>query len=333
MKKLPFSLLLLLTASFAMAQITTTNWLYQFDEFKNTYGSKQGQRRSTNIKMLNIEHFEDTDNLFGTHLFKQVKDDKMTVYKDVVCTQPYQKSEMQALYDRLTGAVIDTTMTLDIASYKEELKITRYENQQFPSKDIGYRVRQDWNFDQTTQKLSSTIKNLTVTDIEKKDAQQYFSIKVKDGDKAVTVTDFKNDDFILVQRIACTGNFAGKGIEKYLLTDEHFKKNKVYEADEELSFDKVHQLFEESIDTIITFDPETFAEEVKIVKIGAINKSEVGNYRIIQDFYLDPVNMVIKNKIIAIAPLRRVTNKLGAYLYEVPLFWIVYDDAFLERDR
>lgn len=100
-----------------------------------------------------------------------------------------------------------------------------------------------------------------------------------------------------------------------------------------MSFDKVHQLFEESIDTIITFDPETFAEEVKIVKIGAINKSEVGNYRIIQDFYLDPVNMVIKNKIIAIAPLRRVTNKLGAYLYEVPFFWIVYDDAFLKRDR
>ena len=331
MKKISFSLLLLLTISFATAQITTTNWLFQFDEFKNTYGKKEGQLRNTTIKMLNVEYFENTENLFGTHLFNQIKNDKVTVYKDIACTQPYQESEMKAFYAQLKGVNLDTVIVFDPKTSKEEERIVRWETELFPSKDIGYRVKQDWNFDQNAQKLSSTIQNLTITDIKKTNPQQYFSVKVTDGDKAVTKADLKNDDFILIQRIEYIANFTGKEMGKYLLTDEHFKKNKLYSRNKEINIDEVHLAlaFEGSIDTIVTFDPETFAEEIKIVKLDAVSKSDFRNYKILQDFYLDPINRIIKNKIIAIAPLHPTKNKFGNYLTG---FWIVYDeDAFLKR--
>ena len=330
MKKLLFSLLLLLTISFATAQITTTNWLFQFDEFKNTYGKNHGQRRNTTIKMLNVDYVEDTDNLFGTHLFKQIKNDDIIVYKDAACTQPFQKKEMKAFYEQLKRIELDTVITFDPETFAEEKKIVRWAKDIFPSKEIGYRVRQEWNFDENAQRLSSNIKSLAATNIND-NILPYFSVKVKDGDKAVTSADFNNENFILIQRIDYIGNFAGKAMEKYLLTDEHFKKNKIYSIGGEVTLEYVQQSFEASIDTVITFDPETFAEEVQIVKQEATDKSKIGNYRIIQDFYLDPVNMVIKNKIIAIAPLKVVKGNSGQYLTEEPMFWIVYDDAFLKR--
>lgn len=330
MKKLSFCLLLLLIINFATAQITTTNWLFQFDEFENTYEKKEGQRRNTTIKMLNVDYIEDTDNLFGTHLLNQIKNNKITIYKDAACTQPYKKDELKDCYDRLKETQFDTIISFDPETYAEEEKIVKWEKEIFPSKEIGYRVKQDWNFDQTNQKLSSTITSLTATNINNKELP-YFSIKVNDSDKAVTASDFNNDKFILIQRIQYTGTFTGKGMEKYLLTDEHFKKNKVYRLDGELALEEVQQAFEESIDTVITFDPQTFDENIEIVKQEASNKSDIGNYRILQDFYFDPANMVIKNKIIAIAPLRTIKGKNNTKLVEVPMFWIVYDDAFFKR--
>ena len=334
MKKLSFSLLLLLTVSFATAQITTTNWLYQLDRFKPIYDQEFGQYRNDRIKLLNEKDQESTENIFGTHFFRHIKDSKITIYKDKACTKPFEKYEMNAFYKELNVTVVDTIITFNPETFEESIKVVSYQTDLLSSEDVGYQFEQAWNFNKKTQELSSTIESLSITNVRKADLQTFFSVKVNDDGKTITEADLKNDNFILVQRINYRGNFKGSKIYKSLLSDKHLEKSKVFSGDEELSLEQIHHAYSSNtgIDTIITFDPETFEESVTIVVRDEIKPKDIERYIIIQDFYLDPLNMVIKSKIIAIAPLRILRNQTtGAKYGEVPTFWIVYDDTFFEQ--
>ena len=334
MKKLSFSLLLLLTVSFATAQIATTNWLYQLDRFRPIYVQELGQHRNTRIKLLNEKDKESPENIFGTHFFRHIKDGRITIYKDEACTKPFEKHEMNAFYKELNVTIVDTVSTFDPETFEAGLKVVSYQTDLLSSEDVGYRFEQAWNFNKKTQKLSSTIESLSITNVKTTGQQAFFSVKVNDDGKPITEADLKNDNFILVQRINYTRNFEGSKMYKYLLSDKHLEKNNVFSGDKELSLDQIHELYTSStgVDTIITINPETFEESVTIVVRDKIAPKDIERYIMIQDFYLDPVNMVIKSKIIAIAPLRILRNQTTGVKYrEVPMFWIVYDNVFFER--
>jgi len=74
-------------------------------------------------------------------------------------------------------------------------------------------------------------------------------------------------------------------------------------------------------DTVITFDPETYEEQIQIVR-NEINPEDLKRFR-------------LKEIFLGIAPLRDITDDAGNFLYEQPMFWIYYPEAreILARER
>jgi hypothetical protein len=303
------------------AQILTTNWLYQFDEVENGNSYEHGQKFKSNIKVYNELGYEYIDHLFGFILSFNLGNSIM--YKDTALTKLCNRNDLKRLEDKY---VLDTIRTINPKTCKEEINIKKVWEAGFPSFSKAYRLKQNWYFNDTTQQLYSKIERLTVVDLSTTNETPIFSIKINDNGKPVTLQDFKDDNFILVQRIKYVAEFNNRNISNYLLSDKHYQKNRVNNLlDIPMSLDEIKKTFEGRIDTIMTFDKETLQEGYKIVEKKTIHPDSIKKYRIVQDFYLDPEAMIIKSKLVAIGPI--IENKEKISEFEV-LFTIVYDDAF-----
>lgn len=80
-----------------------------------------------------------------------------------------------------------------------------------------------------------------------------------------------------------------------------------------------------SVDTIITFDPETFKEEEKIVR-NELNWEDVKRYRVKEVWFFDEETSTMQVRILGIAPLREVYDDNDNFRYEQPLFWAYYPE-------
>ena len=80
-----------------------------------------------------------------------------------------------------------------------------------------------------------------------------------------------------------------------------------------------------SVDTIITFDPETFKEEEKIVR-NELNWEDVKRYRVKEVWFFDEETSTMQVRILGIAPLREVYDDNDNFRYEQPLFWVYYPE-------
>jgi gliding motility associated protien GldN len=81
-----------------------------------------------------------------------------------------------------------------------------------------------------------------------------------------------------------------------------------------------------AVDTITTFDPETYKEEIKIVR-NDLNPEDIKRFRIKEVWFFDSKSSSLKVRILGIAPLREVYDDNGNFRYEQPMFWIYYPDA------
>ena len=89
-----------------------------------------------------------------------------------------------------------------------------------------------------------------------------------------------------------------------------------------------------SVDTIITFDPETYEEQIKVVT-NEINPEDVKRFRIKEVWFFDEETSTMQVRVLGIAPLLDETDDNGNFLYELPMFWIYYPEArhLLARER
>ncbi len=81
-----------------------------------------------------------------------------------------------------------------------------------------------------------------------------------------------------------------------------------------------------STDTVVSFDPETYEEEVKVVT-NEINPDDIKRYRIKEIWFFDEETSTLKVRILGIAPLLDVKDDNGNFLYEQPMFWVYYPEA------
>ena len=89
-----------------------------------------------------------------------------------------------------------------------------------------------------------------------------------------------------------------------------------------------------SVDTITTFDPETYEEKIEVVQ-NDMNPNEIQRYRIKEVWFFDEETSTMKVRVLGIAPLLDVNDDNGNFLYEQPLFWVYYPEArkVLARER
>ena len=89
-----------------------------------------------------------------------------------------------------------------------------------------------------------------------------------------------------------------------------------------------------SIDTVITFDPETYEEQIQVVR-NELNPEDVKRFRIKEIWFFDEESSTLQVRILGIAPMIDVTDENGNFLYEQPMFWVYYPEAreILARER
>jgi gliding motility associated protien GldN len=88
------------------------------------------------------------------------------------------------------------------------------------------------------------------------------------------------------------------------------------------------------IDTVITFDPDTYEEKTQIVS-NDINPEDVRRYRIKEVWFFDKESSTMQVRILGIAPLLDIFDDAGNFKYEKPMFWVYYPEAreILARER
>ncbi len=89
-----------------------------------------------------------------------------------------------------------------------------------------------------------------------------------------------------------------------------------------------------TIDTVITFDPETYEEQIQVVR-NDLNPEDVKRFRIKEVWFFDEETSTLQVRILGIAPLIDVKDENGNFRYEKPMFWVYYPDAreALSRER
>ncbi len=81
-----------------------------------------------------------------------------------------------------------------------------------------------------------------------------------------------------------------------------------------------------SVDTVITFDPETYEEKVQIVR-NEINFEDVKRFRLKEVWFFDEESSKMDVRILGIAPLLDVKDEAGNFLREQPMFWVYYPEV------
>jgi gliding motility associated protien GldN len=103
----------------------------------------------------------------------------------------------------------------------------------------------------------------------------------------------------------------------YSTEDDKFSKR--------LSTDDVLSMLSKS-DTIVTFDPETYAEKVTVVR-NDINWEDVKRFRVKEVWFFDKETSTMQVRVLGIAPLIDVKDNEGNFRFERPMFWVYYPQA------
>lgn len=81
-----------------------------------------------------------------------------------------------------------------------------------------------------------------------------------------------------------------------------------------------------TVDTVITFDPETYEEQIQIVR-NELNPEDVMRFRIKEIWFFDEETAMLQVRILGIAPLIDVKDDNGNFKYEKPMFWVYYPEC------
>ena len=89
-----------------------------------------------------------------------------------------------------------------------------------------------------------------------------------------------------------------------------------------------------SVDTVITFDPETYEEKIQIVR-NEVNLEDVKRFRLKEIWFFDEESSTMKVRILGIAPLLEVKDNQGNFIREQPMFWVYYPNIreILAREK
>ncbi|MCP4443467.1 MAG: gliding motility protein GldN [Aureispira sp.] len=80
-----------------------------------------------------------------------------------------------------------------------------------------------------------------------------------------------------------------------------------------------------SVDTIITFNPDTFDEEIQVV-VNELDPTDVKKYRLKEVWYFDEETSSMGVRILGVAPIIDRYDDNGNFLNSGPMFWAYYPE-------
>jgi hypothetical protein len=340
MKNIFYILIGLFIYNIANAQIETTNWNYQLDNNKTEQFQIKYQTKTISLKTENLYRFRNEEFLLGLTLKKAIEEGNLTVYRDKNCQNSITIEEVKT---KMTSTFMDTLLTFDPFTFEEVLKVVETKIIRFPIKETIYELEQKWNLKAKTTQSIMTLEAIHISHYELVDnlntekKHYLFSIKGEDLESLITASNLESQSVTWAKYIEYEGSFENDEIKENLFTKQYLLDHKIVSSlidnhpySENLILTKSEiETIGISIDTIITYDPETFKEEVT-VKQTVFDLNDIKFFKIAQELYFDTQDYTFKNRLLAIAPMREVYDDNGNYKYEQQMFWIVYHDDFLK---
>ena len=81
-----------------------------------------------------------------------------------------------------------------------------------------------------------------------------------------------------------------------------------------------------TVDTITTFDPETYEEQIQVVA-NELNPEDIKQFRLKEIWFFDEESSTLQVRILGIAPLKDEYDENGNFKYTIPLFWVYYPEC------
>lgn len=78
-------------------------------------------------------------------------------------------------------------------------------------------------------------------------------------------------------------------------------------------------------DTIVVYDPDTFTEEIRVIR-NELDWNDVKRIRVKEQWFFDKNTSSLNVRILGIAPLVEERDENGNFRYEKPLFWAYYPE-------
>lgn len=340
MKSLSYIFLFLFSINLVDAQTETTNWIYQLENPTVERYQVKNQTKTITLKLQNIYRFRNQNFLLGLTIKKAIEEGKLTVYEDEKCTKVMSIKTAKA---KMVYIFIDTVTTFNPETFEEYSKIVHTKIDRFPIDETIYELSQKWNFKaKSTSSIMALeaihISHYELIEIENAEKKHYlFSIKGEDLESIMDASKLENQSVTWAKYIEYEGSFENDKIKQKLFTKLYLNDHKIlgYYPDNE-PYNKHNILTKSeietigaSIDTIITFHPETFKEKMTVIR-NFLDLNNIKTFKIAQELYFDTQDYTFKNRLLAIAPIIAVYDDNGNYKYERPMFWVVYDDDFLK---
>lgn len=252
-------------------------------------------------------------------------------YKDPGLTQKLSPKKLEFL---ITS--VDTVITFDPSTFEESITIVRRERSPYEISHL--RVNQLIFYNKKNQQFGTTITSIApLMRDENGDLNQVsFWIKM---DQAFN-SDFDAQSnaiswaaLVYSKRQPLNINF----MEVIKNEDDINFKDFIYEQAKSLihpvSFDfeqndmidqNSFKMLYNSVDTVTTFDPETYEEEVRIIK-NEIDPKGQNEFRLVQKWYYDREKKTLTNQLISISPMIQIKDDAGKYKYSRPIYYIRYN--------
>lgn len=268
-----------------------------------------------------------TDNWLAHWLLDEMKADRYKLYGDPTLSIIVSHS---TFLNKVT--FIDTVITFDPNSYEEKVQVIR--NDLNPDDIKGFRTQQVIYYDKKAGSYSTKLLALAPM-VNQTDANGNVSgkfplawlpmaesssndLSVKNPDIIWSALLIDKANILEISTLKTIKNDLKKSFGEQIFIEAASMKHPVessggYGCGEFLSKAEVERITTR-IDTIITFDPETFIETVQIVK-NFYNPNDLKQVILAQEWYFDNRRKVVANRLKAVAPYIEVRDADNNFLY------------------
>lgn len=236
----------------------------------------------------------------------------------------------------MIGSIVDTITTFSPETYKEQIRIIKTPISSDRIK--SFRANQIIYFDQKTKRFDTRL--ISIAPLQQKgklNSVPMFWIKMDEpipnnldilsNDINWAVISYSIDhplevNFLQEVKNSIGFEFKDRIYQQAINPEKVIYNSWNYGTQKRMSKQEILQVYN-SVDTVTTFDPETYAEDVKIYN-NSFSYQEISSYRLVQEWYYDQKKRKLMNRLIAICPLYRVSDANGKYRYTAPLYYINY---------
>ncbi len=274
-----------------------------------------------------------TERYFTYFIINEVLENRRKVYS--MDGDPMTSDEISNAFGKAT---IDTLITYDPITYKETVTVTRIE----PQYQIkSFKVRQWWFYDKEKESIGSLVQAIApVLELGKSDGSKIYKplfwIDMKQSvDKDY---DYNSPSVIWAKETLSSLSFkdvkkvkgrTNKTLKNVLYKEPKKGKTQVLHNDswysycaDEMEVNEVESMLSASKDTIVTFHPETFAEDVQIIKNPEVKFKDFDYMRVLQHWYFDKSTNSLASKVISIGPLQNIYDDKGKLKYRRAVYYV-----------